>query len=427
AKQDLQATAMDEGFLDAQFPLHRITVHLREYYATIDLHLDTGPLYRFGEVSFRQDILRPEFLGRFVPFQKGDPYRTSKLLELQDALTASDYFRQVEVKPRRDLARDLTIPVEVDLTPQKRQRYTFGLGYGTDTGFRGVLGWEDRWVNRKGHRFSTELRLSQIQRNFSARYIIPMKKPATDHLDFTAGLFHESTNIYTTETRMIGTSRSILRGSWQQTFYLNLQKEKFTIDDESGKSTLLLPGTGWTRIKADNRVFTTRGSRLVLDVRGADKMLLSSTSLIQFRSNLKFIRSPWDTGRIILRGDFGVTWVGDFPKLPASLRFFAGGDQSVRGYGHKTLGPMNAKGKVIGGRHLVVGSFEYDQRIYKKWGAAVFYDVGNALNKLSDPLKHGAGIGLRWRSPVGMVRLDFARALSERNRWHIHINIGPDL
>ncbi len=432
AKQELQETAVEQGYLDARFLTHTVRVYPEQDAAVVDLHFETGPLYRFGDVTFNQDILKNKFLERFVPFKKGDPYKTAKLLELQNALYSSDYFRQVDIRPRRDKAEGLNIPLEIDLSPRKRNKYMFGLGYGTDTGFRGILGWEDRWINRRGHRFSTELRLSQIQKNLTARYIVPVDHPATDHLDYTAAWVDERTAVSKSETRLVGASYNRSRPVRQESYYLNYQKERFSLGDESGRATLLLPGASWTRIKADDRIYTSRGSRIIMDVRGAHTALFSSVSFAQLRLNAKFIRRPWDPGRIILRGDFGYSFIAGFADLPVSQRFFAGGDQSVRGYAYRSLGPLDSAGNVIGGRDLVVGSAEYEQRIYGKWGAAVFYDIGNAINKLSDPLKQGTGVGVRWRSPVGLVRLDFAWALnalsaSNHTRWRIHLNIGPDL
>ncbi len=428
AKRMLQETAAEGGYLDAYFLEHKVVVHLEEYYASVEIHLDTGPLYYFGEITFHQEALRPEFLTRFIPFQQGDPYRISALLDLQSVLYESDYFSQVEVRPRRDLEEDLIIPVEVLLEPRKRQRYIFGIGYGTDTGVRGVLGWENRRVNRRGHKFTAELNLSEIRGSLTSRYTIPMKHPVTDHFDISAGFSHDDTQTSRSSTRLLGISYTQVRGKWQETFYLNFQQEKFTIGDESGDSTLLLPGTNWVRVRADNRINTTNGSRLLLDLRGAHTALVSDTSFIQARVHAKVIRSLGTVGRVILRGDVGTTRVKDLSRLPASQRFFAGGDQSVRGYAYNSLGPENAEGKVIGGKHLLVGSVEYEQHIMKKWSAAVFYDTGNALNRFSGALQQGAGFGIRWRSPVGPVRVDMAWALSKPDTpWRIHIAIGPDL
>src|SRR5690606_9543527 len=119
------------------------------------------------------------------------------------------------------------------------------------------------------------------------------------------------------------------------------------------------------------------------------------------------------------------TRIDEFSELPASLRFFAGGDQSVRGYRYNSLGPTDASGEVIGGRKLLVGSLEYEHRIRGGWSAAVFYDAGNALEDYGDSLARGAGFGVRWLSPIGQVRIDLASALSEDgNPWRLHLNIG---
>ena len=131
---------------------------------------------------------------------------------------------------------------------------------------------------------------------------------------------------------------------------------------------------------------------------------------------------------MLVRGERATTWITDFGLLPASLRYFAGGDQSVRGFAYKSLSPLDAAGDTIGGRYLVVGSVEYEHSLSRSWSAAVFSDVGNALENMSDPLERGAGVGLRWQSIVGMVRLDMAWALSREDKpWRIHLNIGPDL
>jgi len=196
----------------------------------------------------------------------------------------------------------------------------------------------------------------------------------------------------------------------------------------SGLSRLLIPGVSWTRIDADSRIYTTRGSRLALSLQGAARGVLSNTSFAQADLQAKVIRSFGTGNRLIVRGEAGATYVSDFSRLPVSLRFFAGGDNSVRGYAYRSLGPTDASGAVIGGRYLLVGSVEYDRRIVGNWGAAVFYDAGNAFNSRPASLKRGAGVGLRWRSPVGMVRIDLASALSEPGHpLRLHISIGPDL
>ncbi len=125
---------------------------------------------------------------------------------------------------------------------------------------------------------------------------------------------------------------------------------------------------------------------------------------------------------------FGTTITPSFEQLPSSVRFFSGGAQSVRGFRFQSLGPTDNNGEVVGASNLVLGSIEFEHYLNDRWGAAVFIDVGNAIDDLNDDLEKGAGFGLRWKSPIGPVRIDLASAVSrDGNPWRIHINIGPDL
>jgi translocation and assembly module TamA len=427
-KRRWQRLALNRGYLDAELTEHRIEVTPEKHAAVITLHLETGPRYRFGEVTFQQEKFSPEFLSRFVTFRRGDPYSQASLFQLQNALRDGNYFSEIEVRPRRDLAEGLEVPVEVKLVPRKRQQYTAGVGYGTDTGVRGSLGWDSRRINRWGHRMNTELRLSEVRSNFSTRYIVPLKNPLVEHRNYTVGWFRENTDTSESDGFSLGVSDHHLRGKWKETVFVNYQREDFTVGDQEGQSNLLLPGMSWTRIKADDRVYASRGYRALLEVIGAHDAFLSDTSFLQCRLSFKYIRGVRDFGRILLRGEGGTSLVSEFSEVPASLRFFAGGDQSIRGYAYRSLGPTDDAGEVIGGEHLLVGSVEYEHKLPRKFSAALFYDVGNAFDSPSESYKQGLGFGLRWRSPVGLIRLDLASAVSEsENPWRLHFTLGPDL
>jgi translocation and assembly module TamA len=114
--------------------------------------------------------------------------------------------------------------------------------------------------------------------------------------------------------------------------------------------------------------------------------------------------------------------------LPPSQRFFAGGDRSVRGYRYERLGPTDASGAVTGGRYLVTASVELDYLFFRNYGAAVFFDAGNAANHPWPDLKRSVGIGMRWLSPVGMLRIDIAHPLDDPDTdYRLHLSIGTDL
>lgn len=421
-------TALNIGFLNARMVTSKIEVHAEKGVAHILIHFDTGPQFHFGRVSFLQDEFSQDFLARFVPFRRGKPYEVSKILDLQKALNNSDYFEVIEISPRIDLAEDLEVPIDIKLIARKRNKYKFGLGYGTDTGFRGSVGWEITRINKSGHRFGITIKASEIKSGVNGEYTIPLKDPRTESLVFSSGFLKEDNETSTSEKIFSGVRFNHMRWGWKESIYLNYEEEDFDVGDDEGRSTLLIPGSSWTKIWAENPVNTKHGLRIYFNIRGAYESLISDTSFLQFHSQLKYIRSLWPGGRIIMRGEGGSSIMSEFSELPASVRFFAGGDHSVRGYAYNTLGPEDESGDIAGGRHLVVGSIEYEQRIWGNWSAAVFYDAGNAIDSFSEPIESSAGFGVRWKSLVGPVRIDLAFPLSISDRGRrIHFMVGPDL
>mgnify|MGYP005750605609 CR=1 FL=1 len=427
ARSRLQNLAFERGYLDAQYTRRELRIDTAARSAEAILHLDTGPQFRFGEISFNYAGLNEDLVRRYLPFQPGDPYSNRSLLELQRALEDSDYFARVDVVPQREQATDHVVPVQVELEPRKRHKYTAGLGFGTDTGARGLLGWEHRRINRYGHRMNAEIRVSEIRSALTSNYSLPLANPRSDRLDFSAAVQDESTDTVDSNLYKLAAGRTVARGSWRETLSLAYQREDYEVGLTRETTTLLIPGISYLQVRADNRLIAARGHSLQFDLRGAAEPLLSDTSFVQAGVKAKLIRSLGANGRVIARAEGATTWIDGFRELPASLRYFAGGDQSVRGYDFQELGPRDASGEVIGGKHLVFGSLEYEHRVHGNWGVAAFVDTGNAFNSVHEGLETGAGIGLRWRSPIGMVRVDLAAAVSQDNALRLHFTLGPDL
>ena len=436
-KRAFLTLATENGYRDAQLLTHEIRVQLEQHTADILLYFDTGRRYRFGKVDFIQvgdpekSQLDPEFMARFVPFDEGTPYSTTRLFDVQNALSDSDYFDTVEMKPRPDKIENFEIPIDIELEPRSKHRYTAGLGYGTDTGIRGSLGWENRQVNSSGHRFKAEVKISEIKTNITGKYRIPTRNPRTDRIELTSAWLYENiaSSNSESETFLLGASHTLSRSSgWLETIYLNYQRELFSIANTSGKSSLLLPGISWSRVDANSRIYTRRGLRLLVDIKGTHPSLGSKFQFLQLRLQGKLIRPILENGRVTLRGDAGLTHIKDFTELPTSLRFFAGGDQSVRGYEYNSLSPKDSADRALGGEQLLVGSAEYEHSWTEKWSSGIFFDIGNAVDDWAQKLKRGAGFGVRWKSPVGLVRVDLAWALSDPdNPMRLHLVIGPDL
>ncbi len=427
-KNRLATFASERGYFKARFTEHRVEIDLDAYEARIYLHYDAGPRYHFGDVLMVQDVLDTELLHRYTPFEKGEPYTLNQLIDLQQALNDSDYFRNVEVSPGQPIETSKEIPVDVKLTPRKPHRYGIGIGYGSDTGARAKVSWEMPRINKKGHRIKTEAKVAENGYSVRSDYRVPVLNPRTDQLVYSAAVVNEETDTSESTVRTIGVSLNRNRGQWRETAALNYQNEKFIIADVPGESDLLMPGISWSRTWGNNFIYAVDGLRFDIAMRGASEKLLSDTDFFQLSGGIKSISSLGYRNRIIARGRLGSIWTDEFEQLPSSVRFFAGGAQSVRGYAYQSLGPVDENGKVIGGRYLMIGSIEFEHSLNDKWGAAIFYDAGNAFDNLDDKLERGAGFGLRWKSPIGPVRVDIANAVSRDDRpWRLHINIGPDL
>jgi len=427
-KSSLSKIATEQGYFNARFEQHRVEINLNTNEAKIHLHFNTGQRYNFGEVVLNQDVLDDIFLRRYISFKKGSPYNLNKLIDLQHALNDSDYFRSVEVYPGQPQIDRNEIPVSVTLKPHKPHRFSIGLGFGTDTGARAKFGWQMPRINSRGHRFDTEAKISKIGYSLSARYRVPILNPRTDQMIYSAGIINEETTSSDSTIQTVGASLNRSRGAWRESISLNYQQEDYEIADTGGDSTLLIPSVNWSRTWGNNFIYAIDGLRFDISLRGASENLVSDTDFSQLQGGIKAINSINHNNRFIFRGNLGSTWTQEFDELPSSVRFFTGGAQSVRGYSYQSLGPVDANGNVIGGQHLMVGSIEFEHSFSNKWGMAVFYDGGNALEKFSDDLERGSGLGLRWKSPVGMVRIDLASAISQDGQpWRLHINIGPDL
>jgi translocation and assembly module TamA len=427
-KSGLSKLAEELGYFRAEFVEHRVEIDLNDYVARVFLNIDGGPRYRFGEVSLHQDILEQEFLQRYLPFQQGDPYSLDKLVELQRALNDTRYFQTVEVSPGQATMDSTEIPVDVTLTPRKNNRYEVGVGYGTDTGARTRFGWERPRVNKKGHRFDSSIGWSEIGHKFEANYRVPILNPRTDQLVYTITDSKEDLDDYDSKLRTVGVSLNRNYDDWRETLAIDYEREDFDIGNDNDDTTLIVPGASWSRTWGENFIFVLDGLRFDFGFRGSGEDLGSDVGFVQGFSRIKFISSLNRDNRIIARGSVGSLSTDEFSQLPPSVRFFTGGSQSVRGYKYKSLGPEDDSGDVIGGRRLLIGSLEFDHALNDNWGVAVFYDAGNAIEDFSDDLEHGAGFGLRWKSPIGPVRIDLASALSkDGDPWRLHLNIGPDL
>lgn len=429
AKSKLKSFARERGYLDARFAQSVVEVDLEAYRADVALQLETGPRFYFGEIAFDQEGFDPAFLKKFVDVAPGDPFSDRALLGLQGALINTDYFGQVEVHPRVEAVADQRVPVDVSLTPNKPNRYRLGLGYGTDTGVRGVFDWTRRYIGTQGHSAGVELLLSPAIQRLDAFYRIPLEDPRKEFAQFRASAERYDTDSRKGTLASLRAEHNTFFEKWQQILAVDFDYE---VPDEAAASESeyynLIPNAAWTWKVFDDPIFTRSGLRADFKVQGAYDGALSSSSFLQGYARVKAIYPPLEETRLIARAELGATLADSVTDVPTSRRFYAGGDNSVRGYAYEQLSPELPTGEKTGGKHLAFASLEVDRRVTGDWFAAAFVDVGNAFNDFGEmDLKPSAGVGVRWLSPIGLIRFDVAKPLEDDGDFRIHLVIGPDL
>ncbi len=428
-KSALSARAIDQGYFAARFTQAESALDLDNNLADINLVFDPGVQYRFGAITIVKDAsLNDELIQGMLPVQEGAPYSSTALAEMQQSLDSSQYFRQIRVSPQIGAATQEAVPVTVELEMRPRHAWTGGLGFTTDTGPRARLSYENRYLNARGHRLLVDSALSEVRNQLDTNYVIPLADASRQSLNFAGGYSNENNESFESESYKVETSvRNQNHAGWLQTVFVDIQRDDYTVALQQDVSVLSTLGASLARTKADNLINPNKGWKLFTQIRGASEDVLSDTSLLQFYGSAKHVFG-FGRGRLLSRVEVGATWIDARNDLPASLRYFAGGDQSIRGFDYRELGPVNEANEVVGGKQLLVGSVEYDFLVRDNWRVAVFADTGNAFNDRSDlEWRRSAGVGLRWLSPIGPVRVDIAHPVNGADSFRLHITMGPDL
>jgi len=432
AKGALKAQALELGYLDADFSRHEIRIAPGRVTASLLLTLTTGPRYRFAQASIEGAPDYPQrYLRRFLTFKEGDTFSYAQLADTQLNFANSERFTQVLITPQKERAQELKVPVTVKLVEAPRRTLRPGVGYGTDTGGRFTVHFRELNLFHRGHELDLSLYAAQRLQGFAARYTVPSAIDLKSSTALQFNLQQEDVTTYTSRLAAleIDRNRSFGRGELG-TLYLKTLREIFTIGAESSSSTLVLPGFKFTKENFDSLVRPGRGFRYTLDLRGTHPFIGSDTALVQFiAEGNALLPLPWRLS-LRLRSTVGASYLTDpLGVLPPSIRFFAGGDQSVRGYSYQSLGPKDATGQVVGGRDLLTGSIELERALYEHWGVSLFHDAGNAFNTFSGlQLKQGAGVGLHYYTPVGGLNLSLAKRLGgPANIYYVHFTVGFQL
>ena len=341
------------GFFDAKFVTSRIDVYPGEFAADIVLNFETGIRYRFGSVTFDQEVINPELAERYIDFEPGQDYEVLRIRKLNEELLRTGYFSGVDIRTTPRGAPDYAVDASVRLIAAKHQSYNAGIGYGTDSGPKLRAGFIDRRVNKFGHQAEINMDISPIIAEIGASYRLPLNNPRQQWLLVDAGYRREHPDTSESELYKTGIKRFQRQGEhWLRTVFVDYSIEDYVVGPDSGRVKLFSPGVSWKRSIIGAEARPLRGASANFRISGATDVLLSDTSYLQAHAYGKAISPLWDGARLIGRLELGATMAEDFVQLPASLRFFAGGDVSVRGYEYKSLGPTDDLGNVLGGTLL---------------------------------------------------------------------------
>jgi translocation and assembly module TamA len=428
-KRQLQTLAADRGYLEADFTESQLEVWPDDGAADVTLHFASGPRYRFGEIRIDQDFLDPEIARGFVDLHPGTWYDSAELAQAYRDLSESAYFGVVDISPELAQARDGKVPIRIALQPGIRVEYTVGVGVSTDTGARVRAGYRNNRLNARGHRIVSDLSVSSVIQGLTAEYRIPREDPRREWFSIAGAISNEETDTFDSEAQRIGLRwTKAMSVKWLRTLSLDVNNESFDIGGNVDSSRFVVPGIAFDQKIADRDIFPSRGRRLGVELRGTDETLGSTTSYFQTTMWARWIRSFGTGNRVLLRMNAGVTASGDFSQLPPSVRFFAGGDESVRGYDYDSLGPRDEDGNVIGGTNLLVASVEYERHLFGNFYGAAFVDAGNAFDNTDFEPETGVGLGIKWRSPLGPVRVYLGYPVTADDpKVRFHLRLGADL
>jgi len=442
AKSELQSLALSKGYFDFVFEKSNIKVFETLNAADITLHINSGVRYKFADLRFGNDTRSQKLVESLKPFKTGDYYQASQLGLLNQRLKQTQYFRHVVVRPLVAQAVDNAVPIEVIITHKPRDNFDVGVGISSDVGPRFTGKWKRPWVNESGHSVGAEVFVSSPEQYVSVDYKVPLEDAIQNYLSYQAGFQAQNDNDTSSRKWSLSATRhwTVEDSDWQRSAFLRLEQETFTQGLEPEQTTrLLTPGLTLSRLRSEGGLDITWGDKQTITTEFASDSLLSDINMFRVTGASKWIRS-FDQHRFLLRAELGGIVTNDFDQVPSSLRFFTGGDQSVRGFDYNTLSPveLNAEGDpklddkgspvLRGGQYLSVASIEYSYPVAESWRAAVFVDAGNATDELFKDPAIGVGFGAIWISPIGPVRLYLAKGKSDFGESrYFHISMGPAL
>jgi translocation and assembly module TamA len=437
-RRQLLALGQRRGYFDATLERSVIRVQAGAGAADVDVLYNSGRRFTFGELENDEEQLSSSLLKPLLPFEPGDPFELGSLQRFQGALQRTGYFSSVVVRPDTSERGQGEVPIVLELSPARRHTVNLGVGYSDDTEERVSVTWRTPKINRWGHSQETRLQWSRINPSGRFTYNIPLSHPLNDVLQLLARVEDDEFGDLDSRQEELGVRREITEGRWIRGYSLRGLSESWDVLGDRRSNDYLLPGVTISHKRREGLlVDPSEGFSQFYRLEAGSASAGSDIDLFSVYANLVFVRRFSEQHRLVLRNELGAIYVADKDRdqLAPSLNFFAGGSNSIRGFGYQSIGnetvAPNTDGEprriVVGGTRLLTASIEYQYYVNENWGAAVFADGGDAFDEGEFDANYAAGFGVHYMTPVGAIKLELANSISEDNpSWRIHVNVGAE-
>jgi translocation and assembly module TamA len=437
-KKRLIALGNRRGYFEAVITESRVAVNADNYSANMSLQFSSGQRYRFGEVSMDESVMDMGWSQSLMDFQPGDLFDMAALQKLRSELQQTRYFASVTVRAQVENLANGRVPISVTLAPVNRHNFEVGAGFSTDTQERVSLTWRTPLVNRYGHSQETRLEYSTVNPGGRFTYNIPLSHPLNDVLQLSAYLEDKEYGDLDSKQKGLRVRREIKRGKWLASYSMRTLNESWSLAQVHKDNHYVLPGATLShKSRSGSLVDPEAGLHQVYLAEGGHQDAGSDINLFRVYSNFRFVAPLSARQRVVARAELGAVFItsNDREDLAPSLTFFAGGSQSIRGFSYQSIGNEVlvdgtdgvTRSVTVGGDRLVTASVEYQYYVTDHWRGAIFADAGDAFDEGEFDAKYGAGIGVHYMSPLGAIRLELARDISEDSpSWRLHLNIGAE-
>jgi translocation and assembly module TamA len=417
AKNAALRALQSKRYLGAKIVRSQARINPRAHLADLSVTFDSGPTFTLGKLDVSGPKRYPAWIIDHVnPIQEGEVYDVARVNELQRQIQNTPYYASVAIDVDNDVSKPVETPLHVKVSEYPYNSIRYGVGYATDTGFhiQGAYSYLDTFG--KAYPFTISGRLDQTQQYGRVQLAMPPDSHGWVNAVFGSYTITDvsSTEIYSAR---VGVQRSRSRQNIDTTYSLTFYDDRLT-QNEPNPSTAraLVPAWSWVRRDVDDPLFPRRGNIIRAEAGFAVKGVMADQTFARLYTNALQYVPLGKNDLLVFRAEFGGVFTsGPSSGVPASLLFRAGGANSVRGYSYLSIG-NNVAGSILPTKYMVTGSSEYQHWFTHDWGGAVFFDIGTATDTWGERVfQPGAGIGARWRSPVGPVNVDLAYGFKNKS------------